>query len=160
LQNLAALVTLYLISRLLIRNDVLRIAALCLTAFLPAFVITSVVFSCDPSCQLPVLTMVYFGLLAIQRKVKLLTALIVCTLAAVFCIGCKFIGLTLIAGFVMAVILAMLSRHLSFKEGLTALLFFCVITIPLQLFFLLQSPSGAAEPFVGRTGVRAANLPK
>jgi len=160
LQNIAALATLYLISRLLIGNSLLRIAAICLTAFLPAFVITSVVFSCDPACQLPPLIIVYFGILAIQRKIGLWKALFVCTLAAVFCIGCKFIGLTLIAGFVMAIILAVLSRHFSFKEGLTALVFFCGITIPLQLFFLLQSPTSAAEPFVGKTRVRAANLPK
>ena len=138
LQNLAALVTLYLISRLLVRNGVLRIAAICLTAFLPAFAITSVVFSRDPPCQLPVLTMVHFGMLPIQRRAELRTALIVCTLAAAFCIGCKFIALSLAPAFAAALILAVLSRHFSFREGVIALVVFCGTTIPLQLFFCFK----------------------
>jgi hypothetical protein len=160
LQNIAALATLYLVSRLLIGNGLLRIAAICLTAFLPAFVITSVVFSCDPPCQLPPLIMVYFGILGIQRKVGLRTALLVGTLAAAFCIGCKFIALSLIPAFVAATILAVSSRHLSFREAAIGLVVFCGVTIPLQLFFLLQSPSSTAEPIVGNAKIRAMNPPK
>jgi 4-amino-4-deoxy-L-arabinose transferase and related glycosyltransferases of PMT family len=158
--NTLALLVLYLISRLLIQASILRICALCLAGFLPAFVIPSVVIAADALCQLPCLLMVYFAGLVFLRRIRLRKALIVAILAAVFCIGCKFIGVALIPAFVATMFFAALSKRLSLRQCALATLLFLGVTVPFQTTLVLQSFKGVAEPFVGTEVNRQMHLRK
>ena len=156
--NVGALVILYLISRFLIRKKILRICALCFVGFLPAFAITSVVFSADAFSQLPCLLALYVAALAIFHRIAPRNALFVCTIATAFAISAKFIAISLLAAFCGGITLMVLSHRLPTKLAMKASLFYLCVTVPLALLFLFQRPP-RPELYVSTAGPERLRLP-
>jgi hypothetical protein len=158
--NTSALVVLYLISRLLLRAGLLRICVVGFVGFLPAFIIPSVVISADAICQLLCLLTAYFLGLTVLRKISWWVGLCGCIATAVLCIGCKFIGIALVPAFVATLILAVLGKQFSLRQGILAAVLFLAATVPLASFLLLQSPEGVAISFAGTEASRQLHFKK
>jgi hypothetical protein len=156
--NVGALVLLYLISRFLIRDKILRICALCFVGFLPTFAVTSVVFSADAFSQLPCLFALYVVALAIFDRIAPRNALLVCTIATVFAISAKFIAISLLAAFCGAMPLMILSHRFPFKMATMASFFYLGVTVPVALLFLIQRPH-RPELYVSTAAPERLRLP-
>jgi hypothetical protein len=156
--NVGALFLLYLISRFLIQKKILRICALCFVGFLPAFAITSVVFSADAFSQLPCLLALYVAALAIFDRIAPRNALLVCTMATVFAISAKFTAISLLAAFCGGITLMFLSRRLSFKMAMKCLILYLCVTVPIALIYLYRRPY-RPELYVSTAGPERLGLP-
>ena len=156
--NVGALFLLYLISRFLIRQKVLRICALCFVGFLPAFAVTSVVFSADAFSQMPCLLALYAAALAIFHRIAPRNALLVCTIATILAISAKFIAISLLAAFCGAITLMILSHRLSIKMAMKTSIFYLGVTVPIALFFLSQRPH-KPELYVSTAAPERLRLP-
>jgi hypothetical protein len=156
--NIGALLLLYLLSRFLIRQRILRICALCFVGFLPAFAITSVVFSADAFSQLPCLLTLYAAALALFRRTAPRKAILVCTIATALAISAKFIAISLLAAFCGAITLMILSHHLPLKMAMKICSFYLGVTVPIALLFLFLRPH-RPELYVSTAGPERLALP-
>lgn len=152
LTNLAALIIYYHICSLMIKSVSLRLTALILVTFLPVVQITSVVLAADAVSQLPVFAIVLVFALLVKDQISLIPGLIVITLAALFCVSTKYLGITLIGTVPICFFLLWYLKVITLRTFLLFSAVFSVLTATLACYWINQRTANITDNFSPQMG--------